>query len=141
MRNQSFFASSEAETCSVHILTTNGSFAIMLVVLKCTHRYASHNVIYVLKILGFIITCERPLIWDYKGSGGLSWSKYIVIKLDISIGCYFTVCRAKKLQKLVLFCLRMKGQQCGLHCTATLFVLPFHHLQGSRFLSFYATPF
>jgi hypothetical protein len=48
-----------------------------------------------LKNLGIIIACERPLIWDCAGSGALSRSKYILIKLDISIGCYFTVCRAK----------------------------------------------
>jgi hypothetical protein len=82
VRNRSF---SEAETCSARISTTNRSFAIILVVMECTCRYASHNVIYVLKNLGIIIACERPLIWDCAGFGDLSRSNYILINLDISI--------------------------------------------------------
>jgi hypothetical protein len=81
-----------------------------------------------LKNLGIIIACERPLIWDCAGSGALSRSKYILIKLDISIGCYFTVCRAKFSAEIGPVLPENEGTRCGLHRTATpFFVLPFHH--------------
>jgi hypothetical protein len=137
VKNRSFFASSEAETCSARISTTNHSVAIILVVLECTCRYAFHNVIYVLKTLGIIIACERPSSGTVQALETFSRSKYIQIKLDISMGCHFTVCRVKKIAEIGLVLPENEGTRCGLHRgTATpFFVLSFHHLQASR-LSF-----
>ena len=137
--NQSFFASSEAETCSAHISTTNRSFAIILVDLECTRWYLSHNVVYALKNPGIIFICEWPLIRDCAASGAISWLKFLLIKLDISVGCYFTVHRAKRIAELHSVLPKNKET---LHHTATpFFVLPLHHIHPSRFLSFYATLF
>ena len=60
VRNQSIFASSEAETCSARISATSHSFPIILVDLKCTCQYLLHNVVYMAKSPGIKFPCERP---------------------------------------------------------------------------------
>ena len=78
----------------------NRLFTIIFVDLECTCWYLSYNVVYVLKKLVIIFTCKGPLIWDWAGSGAFFWSKFLQIKLDISVGCYFTVYRAKKIAEI-----------------------------------------
>ena len=83
-----------------------------------------------------------PLILDCASSGALSRSKSILIKLYIDVGCNFTVCRVKEIAEISLWLSENEGTQCGLHHTAiSFFVLPFRHLHGFCFLSFYATLF
>jgi hypothetical protein len=136
VRNQSFFASSEPGTCSDRISTRNCSFTIIFVYLEFTRWYLSHNVIYVLKKLGIMFSYKGALIWDWAGSGAFSWSKFHLIKLDISVWCYFTVHRARTIAEIGSFLPENEETQYRLHHTATASLHTYFHTSCSMRHSF-----
>jgi len=132
--NRSNFAFSEAETCSAHISTTRRSIPIILVDLECTSWYLSHNVVYMRKNLRLKFICGEGLIWECASLRAISCSKFIYIKPDINLICYFTVRSAERIVEIGLVLPKNEETRCRLHHTATpFFIPPFHHNHGTDF--------
>jgi hypothetical protein len=48
------------------------------------------------------ISCQRLVIWDCAPPRVISWLKFSKVKQDISVGCYYTVHRKKRIMKIHL---------------------------------------